>query len=217
MAISITQVYGLCTAILNAATDTYGTLNDPLRLDTEIKDAIKAADREVAQVIIDTDGHRRRADFAVLQDVTSTIGGSGNSGLIAFPIFAVQIDGKPAKFVPPDTFRDLTVTTSFGAAPLTTCVGFYTVEQQMLGAIYSSSVKVQIIKYTEPAGDTLASPEEYLMAVVCGALAILFPKEGAYVEAATHYASLFGKSLDLIRSGASAMPAVGPFVAGERR
>lgn len=211
--VSLDQVYGLCTAILNAATTTYGTIDDPLRMDDEIKDAIKAADREVAQAIIDTAGHRHRADYAVLQDVTSAFS-SGGSGLIAYPIYAVQIDGKPGKYVPADTLRTLAGLSTMGHPPVSTNIGYYSVEDQMLAAIYATSVKVQIIKYTEPMGDMLASPAEYLMALVAGALAILFPKEGAFVEAATHFAGLFAKCLELIKTGATVTFATPAFVIG---
>lgn len=207
MAISITQVHDFCLAILNAATDTYGTVNDPLRFDTEIKDAIKMADRVVAQAIIDTPGHRRAAEFAVLEDVTSTVGTSGSSGVIPFPIYAVQIDGKNATYVRPDRWRLL----ANNALNLTTNVGYYTLENQELGAIYSSSVKVQRLKYVEPAGDTLASPEEYLGTVTAGALAYLFPKEGAYVQAADHYAGVFETQLKMIREGQTVMPGMPGF------
>lgn len=194
MAITLANVKNLIGSILNA-TPNYGdfvTDADVLWHGDAIERAILDADKIVVETIISTPGHRSRYQY--LTDTAVT-----NGGIIRGRIAGISIDGQEGKWVPLDTLqnnRNSTLT-------LTGTTRQYSTHEQKLYFI-GSSATVAIVSFT-PSSSPQA-PDEYEYALVVGALSLVQVKEGAFMNAAGHWASLFSNMLQLIRSGAEALP-----------
>jgi hypothetical protein len=198
MAIVLADVVGLAASVLNASPSTYGTIDDPLHPSDELEAAALNADRQIIAVILDTPGHRSIRDFAAYVPVA-------DGGLIPERFEGgVKIDGKSGKPKPPDVVHRLKTNPN----TLETTEGYYCIEG---GAFFFTGTlgEVEVISFT-PSG-SLSAPDEYLMGVVTGLLAIVFPKEGTNVAAANHFAGLFSSVLQMIRTGATNIPAPTPF------
>jgi len=201
MAVSLTQVFNEVTAILNAARASYGTIDDNLFFSNEINDAALAADKQVIATILDTAGHRHRRTFVVKVTVTD-----GQAITETFE-GGVLIAGSPGKPVSPGALARLKQNPNNN----TLVTGYYCIQGNII-SFTGSPCQIDVVQYT-PSG-SLQSPDEYLMAVVAGTLAQVFPKQGTNVGAAGHFAGLFQTCLQLIRQGATTMPAITPFMGG---
>lgn len=199
MAVSQSQVTQLAAAILNASRSAYGTLDDNLYLQGELDNAALAADKEVVNTILSTAGHRLRRSFAVKVTVTD--------GQVVTQEFlgGCVIDGRPGK-----------PTSASGLARLkqnpnsnTLVTGYYHFDGTII-TFTGSVCQIDVIQYAPIAG-TMQAPDECLMAVVTGCLALVAPKEGTRVSMANHFGTLFTTMLGLIKQGATSFPTVTPF------
>ncbi|MEW6732048.1 MAG: hypothetical protein AB1489_12040 [Acidobacteriota bacterium] len=200
MAISLTEVIKLAASILNASPETYGIIDDDLHPSEELQAAALNADRQIIATILDTPGHRARKKFATKINI--------NDGDIITDGFegGVLTDGRAGIPVTPGALSRL----KRNINNLTTTQGYYCID----GGIFhftGTSAQIEVIQYN-PSG-SLSAPDEYIMGVVTGLLAQVFPKEGEpeLVGAAGHFANLFNQALQLIRQGATSIPAPTPF------
>ncbi len=195
------EVVNLVTAVLNASPGVYGTSTVPLFTTGEIDDAVDAADQTVIGVIIDTIGHRARSQYVELVSISDggQITGNFNGGVL--------VDGREGVHTTPGNLS--TKKRNPNTISNDTKNGYYCIQGNTFNFI-GSTAQVEVVTY-EVGGGTLASPPEYVHAVIAGALAILFPKEGSNVEAASHFFNQQVAILDMIRKGATYLPAVTPF------
>ncbi len=203
MPITLTEVVNLAASILNASPNTYGVIDDPLHPSQELQAAALNADNQIIATILDTPGHRMRRKFAVKVTVA-------NGDVITDPFEGgVFIDGRAGIPLTPGALA----IKQRNANSMSTNKGYYCLQGNIF-TFTGQSAEVDVIKYT-PNG-SLQSPDEYVMGVVTGLLAQVFPKEGEpeLVSAAGHFAGLFNTVLQLIRQGATTLPAPTPFKAG---
>jgi len=198
MAVNLTTVANLCSGIMNAARASYGTVDDQLHFSQEFTDGAAAADQAVIAAILDTPNHRRRAEFIELKTVT-------DGSIVPGSIGAVWIDGKPGVLVKPSTLRRYKLN-RFALTSIDSG-GYYYLEGQTIYFI-GSSAKIESVKTLDSS--LLHAPDEYLWAVVAGTLALIFPKEGTNIGAASYFGGQFQNMLQMIRNGATSLPAVTP-------
>lgn len=200
--LSKSDVINLVTAVLNASPEVYGPSIVPLFTPGEIDDAIDAADQAVLGVVLDTPGHRSRSQYIALKNITD--------GAVITDIFegGVLIDGRPGVPASPgviSTKKRNTVSTISNI----TKNGYYCIQGHVFSFV-GSTAQIEYINYATGVG-TLASPPEYVHAVVAGALSILFPKDGTNIEAADHFSKQYIGMLTMIKDSAVSLPAVTPF------
>lgn len=199
MAVSQSQVTQLAAAILNASRTTYGAIDDNLHFQSELDNAALAADKEVVNAILATKGQRLRRSFAVKVSVTD--------GQVVTQEFlgGCVIDGKTGK---PTSAGGLALLKQ-NPSNNTLVNGYYHFDGTII-TFTGSTCQIDVIQYTPTAG-TMQAPDECLMAVVTGCLALVFPKEGTNVAAAAHFASLFQICLQDIKDGKTTFAAPTPF------
>ncbi len=210
--VSFTTASDLTTSLLNAST-AYGTNDDLERHPVgEISAAIMAADTEIINAILSTPGHPRRQDYITAQAVTHTELIPAHIG----PIGTVLVNSKAAEQLPAEEIERLRT----NPLSLTQIREYYDIVGERLyfapryvTGTTDSTATVDICLYKAEAG-MLQSPEEYLYAIVSAALALLFGKEGAEIEAAQHFKSLRDSSFEWIKAGSVGQP---PEVVGYQR
>jgi len=195
MSITLANVRNLIGEILNATPNAFGdfvTDADPLFRSETIDRAILDADKIVIETILSTPGHRSRYQY--LTDVAIT-----NGGIVRGRLEGVSIDGQEGKEVPLDTLQN----NRNSSLTLLGTTRQYSIDQKKLYFI-GTNATVTIVQFTPSASPQ--APDEYEYALAVGALSLVQVKQGAYVAAASHWASLFSNMLQLIKAGAESLP-----------
>lgn len=185
--------------ILNAARETYGTINFPLFKAGGITEAVKAAALSVMATIYDTPGHRYR-------DLALELRAVMNGELLKGAIGAVLIDSEKGTAVKPSKLTRLKA----NRGSLTTITGgrYYCVEGHIVNFIGADAV-AETLKAL--SGSDFDCPSEYEGAVISGGAFFAFPKEGTNTPAATMFREAHFEYLKMIREGKTDMPAFNPF------
>lgn len=209
MSLDITSVTNLVTSILGASVGTsYGTMSDTKRHSTgEILDAILDADVEVRYAILQSNSPLKASLYTNSSNLASGSQLPSSDG----PYGAVLVDAVPARAVPaPEIAR---VVANVLAIP----TGIVGKLFAILGnKIFHNGTTATIEIVTLARGtNTLGSPDSAAWAVVAGALAILFAKDGADTQTAVYFAREYDARLNLIRSGAGELSPVTPFQGGQ--
>ncbi len=207
MAVDITQSGDTCklvATVMNSTPNDFGDFTtdvDPLHPVAEIVAGVKDSAYSVGLLIVNSQGLAARAGFLALTNVT-------NGQEMNFPFGAILIDGKPGKEIKQAAkFRRYqaninNLTTITGA-------GYYIIQGHILSFIGSSA---QAEKIVPPNADySLIVPDEYQPIVVSKALALLFPKQGAYTAAAEHFRARTQMMFELLNKGITDFPADTPF------
>lgn len=202
-ALDFTLAKNFVTSILNAST-TYGTNDDIERHPAgEITDAIRLADNQIAGLILATPNHPQRAKY-LSDTVPTAINVSG--GLIPKhigPVGSVWVGGKAATRLKRGEIQQL-IDNPLG---LKTISAYYDIVGERLYFVGGPSALIDICILPDN-GATLNTPSEYFNGVVALALAYLFGKEGAEMDAAAHFKALADTCMELIKMNANQLPAV---------
>lgn len=200
-------VGAVLNATRNAGTLAYGNFAgddfDAQFSQGEIDEAIKQACRQIVGVIFDTKGHYLRQNFLDLKSVAS-------GEQVKDPIGAFMINGLPGVKVTPSRLRR--AKENFAATVTAPSSGYYTIEGHLIHYVGTGG-QIEILKDPTDADIDANFPLQYGYAAAVGALAIVFPKQGTNVEAASHFGGLFARMLEMIRQGATDIPA--PTVTGQ--
>jgi hypothetical protein len=202
------RIFGICTNVTNAAKETYKTVSDvKFRPDGVFNDAIIAADRMCLGLIKDNPNHRMRPLFY------STAEYNNGDQITDYRLGNVSI--KPSagtykfgKLVEPDTvtrYQD-------DVLALESKNGYYSIaESTIYFTPADGKAKVDILLLTE-SGTDLFTPVEYELGVASAVLMIVFPIDGAFVEAADHFFTVWKAISALMFAGApgSQFPSLNP-------
>lgn len=185
----------------------------------EIKESIFEADVDVRRAAYLTPDHWMRTNNLTNSSDLTTYPSPvpahiGELGPAEIKVASVDTSYIPAEPAPRQFIQELRSNSSsvFGSAAHNTTNsplgGFYEV---MDGLVWFTgySIRFRIATLTiDRAGPSLGSDEAYTGAIVAGALARLFSKEGASEWAATFYQKQFEGYLSQIQSGARVVPEV---------
>lgn len=201
MALTYTDALNLARSLLNASTGSAYTVNDDTdrHPDQEIMDAIRGADALIYTTVATTPGHSKRSKYLT---PSANIPYAGEIPEHVGPIGAVLIAGGPAYVLPAAEIGRLKTNT----LSLTDATPYYDVVGNTLFYVPGSTATVEIVPPYNDQGGSLQSPQEYFQGVVALALAMLFGKEGAEVEAAQFYQGYGDMVMKLIQSNAEQLP-----------
>lgn len=200
MAVSLSEVEDLVLSIINASSETYGTSDDPLHPDAEIVAAVKASALNVIGAILESSSSRRRAEFLSLLTIPA-------DGLVKGSMGAILIDAELGTKISPSKLRRYKANINL----LTTISGrgYFSTEEHIIRFIGSAG---QVVTIDDSSGTMQNSvPDEYFWAVVTGALALAFPKEGSNSEIALGFGGLHKSMIDAIRMGQADVIPVSPY------
>lgn len=199
MAVLLTTARNLVRSLLNSST-TYGTNDDTKRHpDAEIDDALRQADAKVVNLILNTPGHPRRAQYLTATSVA-------HAGLIPAhtgDIGTVLVNGKAATPKPAAEIERL----RSNVLNLVDIGPYYDIVDQRLFFAPAGTATIDLGNYQD-SGTTLQAPDEYLGFDIADALAYLFGKEGSETPTAQHFAAIAESIWKMIPSGAVDVPRV---------
>lgn len=189
MAISTSDVLPLIGQILNAASVSYGTIDDPLHPAQELIDAIKLAAAEIVNTILGTNGHMDRTTLVTSLTVTNgqMINQSEQGG--------VMIANRPGKPGPAGLIANLLYNPN--GCPAALVNGWFNFQGCTI-SLTGASALIDIIGFT--SGDPLSFLRyEYALAVAWGALTMCPVFENTGVETAGLFMSGYQSCLARIR------------------
>jgi hypothetical protein len=206
MAVSLTVASSLVVAELNANTSYAATVTDPRFYNSQISDAVLAADADVVRAICNNPKHPRRQGFITTQSGVShgaqLTAHAGPVEGVQFAITATTWTGtRPGSLAPREAidFDNLNPR----AKTLLPCRYFIdgdTIFHNKTGLLAgdASAVSVNVAYPAFTKTSACQSPDEMLLPVVHGALAILMNVEGEDSTSAQLYATLFAKEIEQI-------------------
>ena len=201
--LTFTDALNLTRSLLNAAMVGSYTMNDDDRHpDVEIIDAIIGADAIIYNTVAQTPMHPFRASQYVATKINHRALMAAHIGPVG-QVLVPFTSGQAANQLPAAEIERLR------ANPLgLTITGPYfdIVDERLFCS--GTDASVDLVPPFQSDGMSLKSPPEYFHAVVAVALAFLFGKEGAEVEAAAHYKSIVETMITQIEKGAQSVAPV---------
>lgn len=199
--IDVDRITGIAKAVhlatRQAQNDAYNasTFQDKIRYNQEYLDAAKSADAFIYAAIIGNKRHRYRSLFYEKQVVASgdelpneftggvevQIGGTYYGGSEQLPDVPGTLSAKKP---------------NYGGVSTTLDQGYYGIRGNQ---IYFTGGAARVEFCPIVPGSFPMTPVDYELAVLYGVLAITSPSEGAFIEMANHYGTLWGKALDAIK------------------
>jgi len=201
MAYTFADCLNICRSTLNASTGSAYTTNDDTdrHPDSEITDALRAADALIYSTVGNTVNHPRRAGLYVATSVA-------HAGLIPAhlgELGAVLINGTGADLLDVGEITAIRTNTLGLSTPSTRF--YYNIAVNRL--FYSGgSATIDIVLPFNDTGGILQSPQDYVYGVIALALSILFAKEGSETPTAQHFKSLGDVVLKLVQDAATNIP-----------
>lgn len=201
MAYTFADCLNICRSTLNASTGSAYTTNDDIdrHPDSEITDALRAADALIYSTVGNTPKHPKRSGLYVATAVA-------HAGLIPAhlgELGTVLINGTGADILDVGEITILRTNTLSLSTPSTRF--YYNIAGDRL--FYSGgSGTIDIVPPFNDTGGVLQSPQDYVYGVIGYALAILFAKEGSETPTAQHFKSLGDSVIELVQKAAVSIP-----------
>jgi hypothetical protein len=178
----------------------------------QAKEAIFESDEAVVLAILETEGHWARPDFtadssalAYLDEIPTHIGSTGDVKIVVSN-GGVTVPGRPATVEEIFEWRT-NLNNAFGSlahnAVGNAIAGYYSIKDN-IAHFTGYTLTLKLATFTRTAA--CQSPNIYQNAVVVGALATLFPKEGSWLSKAQFYYAQQQRMLGEIRSNLAVAP-----------
>lgn len=213
MSVSIATVEQLAIAELNAALTYTTVVTSPRFYTQQIADAALAADAMVCEAIMRNVRHPRRSAFYATQAVAHGATISAPSGDIASVQFVVTGGTRPGTRYANEWDAEEIEHEIRNVNALTEVEPHFAIVNGIIYhnaaailAINGGSVVVNVIVPQFTKTSACQAPDEYLQAVLCITLGLLFPVEGENVEAGRHYWQQGQNILGEIATGQATIP-----------
>lgn len=215
MAVSISTVESLVIQELNANSSYTTSSSDPRFYTAGIADAALSADGLIIEAICRNLQHSRRAQFYVTQTGTTHGGTIGNAlGPIDTVQFVVTGGTAPGNRAAKPWDDEEIQNEIANPLALTKIAPHYAIEGRVVyhngSTIATNSgggtVSVNVTYPAYSRTSACQAPDEYVYAVTCGTLALLFPVEGENVTAGHFYWAQFQIMLNQISTGEATIP-----------
>jgi hypothetical protein len=220
--VDFTQCQKICLALLNAGPDDFsfsvnvgderfgglGAASD------QVKEAIQAWDEQVVLAILETEGHWARPDYVDwsalldhLAEIPTHVGATGDVQILP-AVGATYVAGKEASVQEIELWR-LNTNNAFGSlahnALGNSLGGRFTIRDNVIHLTgYRAAVKIGT--YTRTS--VCQAPAIYQLVVWAGALTMLFPKEGLWLQKAAFLLGQAQRMLGEIRGNLAVAPAL---------